>query len=705
MTPRAAAIDRLLRPKSIAIVGASDKPGALGASVLANLDRNGFAGEIHLINPKRPVIAGRPCLESIDRLPAGVDVAVLAIPRMAVLESIRALAQRAVGGAIIFSAGFAEGGEAGLAEQREIAQIAAASGMIVEGPNCLGFVNYVDRIPLTFVETDARPLHGRPGIGIVSQSGAMASLLTTVIPSRDLALSFSISTGNEAASGIEDYLEYLVDDPSTRVVMMIAEQIRQPLRFLAVARRARELGKIIVLLHPGKSGAARASAATHTGAIAGDYEVMRAKVGRVGVVFAETLEELADITEIAIRCPTIPAVGPAVVGESGAFKALSLDLCEELGLDLPMADDADSPALRNALPDFVGVSNPFDLTAQGLVDSDLYYRVLAVLFDDDRFGSIVMGIIQTDTITANIKFPPILRAVSELKPRKPLIFAGLDEGASFPRHFIDELRSLGVPYFPSPERVLRAVARLADVAGRDLAADESDPLNIPGLPVIGGVVPEYRSKELLAPVEIPFPRGCFVKTLDEALDAAGSIGYPVVLKAQSTDLSHKSDAGGVLLGLGSVAELADGWRRLHENIAAYRSDLTLDGVLIEGMSKRGVELIIGARNDPDWGPVILVGFGGVTAEILNDVRLLTPDLPTDAIIAELGQLQSSPLLHGFRGSPPLDLEAVAQTVRSLGRALAGEPRIREIELNPVVVYPRGEGVIALDALMLVNPVI
>jgi len=699
----AASLDRLLRPRSVVIVGASDKPGALGASVLSNLTRNGFAGDIHLINPKRAEIGGRPCLPSVDALPEGVDAAVLAIPRVAVLETVQALAARKVGAAVIFSAGFAEGGEDGLAEQRAIGRIAAEAGMVVEGPNCLGMTNFIDRVPLTFVETDARPLGDRAGIGIVSQSGAMACVLGTTLASRDLGLSFSISTGNEAASGVEDYVDYLLDDASTQVIAMIVEQFRKPRRFLAAARRARALGKTIVLLHPGKSSAARESAATHTGAMAGDYQLMRVKVERAGVIFAETLEELGDIAEIALRCPTIPAGGVAVLGESGAFKALTLDLCEALDLDLPKVDDSNAPALRAALPDFVGVSNPLDLTAQGLVDPDLYYRTLAALFDDDRFGSIVAGIIQTDPVTVGIKLPPILRAVGELRPAKPVIFAGLDEGADVAQDYIDQLRAFGIPYFPSTERAMRALKRLNDHARRDFSEGDTSPLGAAALPDQGGVIPEYRAKAILARFGIPFPQGAFCTSVEQAMSAAETIGYPVALKAQSADLSHKSDAGGVVLNLRDADELRAGWARLYANVAAHDPALTLDGALLEGMGERGVELIIGAKGDPDWGPVILAGFGGVTAEILQDVRLFTPDLPVDAIVRELHQLKQAVLLRGFRGSPALDVEAVAQIIATLGRVLLAEPSIREIDLNPVIVYPEGKGAVALDALMLTAP--
>ncbi len=690
---------RLLQPRSVAVVGASDRPGALGASVLANLDGAGFSGTIYPINPKRDEIGGRPCLPSVEALPEGVDVAVLAIPRDAVLDTVRALAARKVGAAIIFSAGFAEGGTDGLAEQREIARVADEAGMVIEGPNCLGLVNFVDGIPLTFVELPTTPLAGRPGIGIGSQSGAMAAVLGVTLLSRDLGLSYSISTGNEAASGVEDYVDQLVDDPDTHVIAMIVEQFRKPAAFLAAAERARAAGKPIVLLHPGRSSAARESAATHTGAMAGDYQLMTTKVERAGVLLAETLEELGDIADLLLRCPPQGEGGTAVLTESGAYKALTLDLAEQVGLALPALDDADSPALRAAMPAFVPVSNPLDLTAQALVDPDLYRRTLSALLDDARIGSVLFGIIQTDAKTSKLKFPPIIAAIEALKPEKPVIFAGLDEGAPVPEEYVRSLRALGIPYFPSSERVVRVLARIAAWRARDLSTTPAAPVSA-DLGQRRGVVPEYQAKALLGPIGVPFPKGRLATTLDEAKAAASSIGYPVVLKAQSAELSHKSDAGGVIVGVADDMALAEAWRRMTDNIASYRPGLVLDGVLVEGMGARGLELIVGAKNDPDWGPVILLGFGGVQAEILKDVRLLAPDLTEGAILAELDKLKSAELLHGFRGSPALDVKAVAAIVGRLGQLLLAQPTIREIDLNPVVVYPDGQGAVALDALML-----
>lgn len=695
--PRLASLDRLLRPRSVAIVGASEKPGALGNQVLANLERHGFAGEIFLINPRRGVIAGRQSLGSVDELPEGVDAAVLAIPGAAVLPTIRALAARGVGAAVIFSAGFAEGGEEGMAAQREVARIAAESGMIVEGPNCLGMTNYVDGVALTFVETSSERLGDRPGVGIVSQSGAMAVVLGTTLMAKALGVSLSVSTGNEAASGVEDYVEYLIDDPHTHVIAMIVEQFRKPARFLALAERARAAGKAIILLHPGTSSAARESAATHTGAMAGDWQVMKTKVERAGVILADNLEELGDLTDLALRCGSMPPGGCAVLTESGAFKALTLDLCERVGLALPAPGEATAAQLRAAIPDFIPVSNPMDLTAQALVDPDLYRRTMAPLLDDERFACIVLGIIQTDAATSQLKFEPIIAAIEALRPTKPVIFAGLDDGAPVPLRYVAALRALGVPYFPSPDRAFRALAALAHVAARDVSRASHEPLAIDA--ISPGVIPEYRAKQLLAPLGVPFPRGGFASSLDEAKAIAASIGYPVVIKAQAAALSHKSDAGGVILNLADEVALARGWDELHANIARHAPGMILDGVLVEAMGQRGVELIVGARNDPEWGPVILVGFGGVQAEILQDVRLLPPDLTRAAIAAELRRLKSGALLDGWRGSPALDVDAVADIVVALGRLLEAAPSIREIDLNPVVVYPIGQGAVALDALI------
>ncbi len=388
--------------------------------------------------------------------------------------------------------------------------------------------------------------------------------------------------------------------------------------------------------------------------------------------------------------------------ESGAFKALALDLCEALSLELPAMEAATAERMRAAIPDFIPVSNPMDLTAQALVDPDLYRRTLEPLLDDPTYGSVIMGIIQTDEATARMKFLPIIEAIRTLKPGKPVIFAGLDDGADVPAEFIRDLRALGVCLFrlARPRLSRRRASRAAREPGfrqRRCWAGGGGPAGRwrrdPGI-----------SRQAIAGAAWrAIPQGWLRARRGGGEGGRGGDRLSGRAQGAGAALSHKSDAGGVILNIADDAALEAAWARLHANVAAHAPDVTLDGALIEAMGARGTELIVGARNDPEWGATILVGFGGVMAEMLHDFRLLPPDLTREAIIAELRLLKSGPLLDGYRGSPALDVGAVADIIAGLGRLLAGSPAIREIDLNPVLVYPDGQGAVALDALILTDP--
>jgi acyl-CoA synthetase (NDP forming) len=515
-------------------------------------------------------------------------------------------------------------------------------------------------------------------------------------------VSFSISTGNEAVNGVEDFLEYLVEDANTRVLALVVEQFREPRRFLASARRARELGKPLVLLHTGRSAAARVAAATHTGALAGDYNVMRALVASEGVALVETFEELIDVAELLMCCRSLPRGGAALISDSGALKALALDICEVEGLELPPLSAASEQALRAVLPDFIPPSNPLDLTAQALVEPDLYAKTMAPLLADERYGSLVMGIILGNAAVSNVKVPLVLDQLAALGTSKPVIVAMFGEEATVPVELISRMRAQGVPFFRSPERLLRALARLTRFATWQAPPRTRAATRDVGGRLLPGVVPEYRAKALLAEAGLATPPGECVSDLAAALRVAGRIGYPVVLKAQAATLAHKSDAGGVVLGLRDADELARGWGQLHAQLQRSRPGLPLDGVLVESMARSGLELIVGARNDPQWGPVLMVGLGGIWAEALHDVRVLPPDLAPEAIEAELGQLKGAVMLRGYRGNPAVDVAAVAQLAARVGAFILARPEIEEIDINPVVAYPAGEGVLALDALIVAH---
>lgn len=690
---------RLLRPRTIAIVGVSPEPGSIGGAVLANLERFGYGGTIHLVSRNRSAIDGRPCLPAIDDLPDGIDVAVLAVPAPAIDAAVAACARRKVGAALIYAAGFAETGAEGRARQEAIAATARAAGMALSGPNCIGLVNFVDRVPLTYEPLMPPEPTTAPAVAIIAQSGAMASALRPALAAKGLGISHVVSTGNEAGLGAEDYLAVLLEEASVRAFVVFAEQLRKPQRFLEIADRARALDKPIVLLHPGRSARAQASARSHTGALAGDHAVMAALLRHHDVVLVDTIEELIDTAELLARFRAPPQAGAAILTNSGAFKGLALDFCETIGLDLPQPQPETIAALRQVVPDFAAVDNPLDTTGQTIKDPWIFTDSARLLLADPSIGSLIVAIVPGGPRQAMAKVDALLPALTASD--KPSAVAVMGDEQPLPAEFLPAFRAKGIPVFRSPERALRAMAH-ATAYGRHRAEARSapEPIALPRIEVLqAGIVPEYAGKELLAALGIAVPRGALAADLAEADAIAARIGYPVVLKAQARELAHKTEAGAVIVGIPDASALAEAWERLHRNVARARPGLVLDGVLIEAMAKPGLELLVGGRRDPDWGPVVMVGLGGVFVEVLKDVCLMPADLGREAIAAEIGRLKAAPLLSGVRGRPAADLDALCDVVLRLGALLRRYPNLVEIDVNPLVVYPRGQGVLALDVLL------
>jgi len=687
---------RLIRPRSIAIVGISPEPGSPGFSLLANLERFDYGGAIHLVSRSRSEVAGRTCVPTIDALPEGVDLAMLMLPRAAIEDAVAACARRGIGAAIVFAAGFGEAGGEWAAAQQRIADLARSGGVALCGPNCLGIMNYVEGIPLTFAPQEVPTQGAGPALAVIAQSGGLATILRNALWARDLPISYTVSTGNEAVLGLEDYVEFLLDDPRTRVFMAFAEQIRHPEKFLDVAARARARGKAIALFHPGKSAAARASALSHTGAMAGDHAVMTPLVAHHGVVMVESMDELIDVSELLARFPKPPTAGLAVLTDSGAFKGMTLDFCDAAGIDVPPLPRALEAKLRAALPEFIEPSNPLDITAQAILHLDLYERTITPLLADPAYGSLLLGVIITGgSDYALRKARAILKPV--LNSPKPVIFGLLGDEVDVARAVIDEARNAGIAFFRSPERGLRALARLT-AHGRALARVRTPPPAPERDPLPAGTMPEHLSKTHLAAWGIPVPRAVLAQDLSEARAAAAEIGFPVALKLQSPHLPHKSDVGGVMLGIADPRHLSDAWYAL-ETLGRERVPQGIDGILVEAMAKPGLEMIVGARRDPAWGPVVLVGLGGVFTEALNDARLLPPDLDVREIEAEIRRLKTAKLLERVRGRLPRDVAALARIAARLGEVMQARPEIREIDLNPVMVLAEGEGALALDALI------
>ena len=692
------ALTRLLRPRSVAIVGISPEPGSLGGNALANLKGIGFTGDIHLVSRSSREIDGRRCFGAIDELPEGVDVAVLALPRQAVIDAVQACIRRKIGGAVVFASGFAEMDEAGRAEQQTMARIAREGSLALCGPNCIGLVNVPDKVALTF-EPLTPPTAGKGrAIGVVTQSGAMCSTLRLALLAKELSLSCVVSTGNEAQLTTEDFLAFLIDDDATQVVVLFMEEVRDPRLFLELAARARERKKPIVLMHPGRSARARSSARTHTGAMVGNHAVTAALAARQAVVLVETLEELIDTAEIFARFPKPPAKGAAVMTNSGAFKGYALDFAEAIGLDLPELSPASAAGIKAVLPPFGTIENPVDTTAQTVRDPSILGKTAAHLLADPAMGSLIISIVAGAPRFAMEKAAAILAGVKDLE--KPVAVATMGDETPLPAEFSALLRDKGLAFFRSPDRALRAMAR-ATWYGRaaTLARRSAAPMALPKYAAPpAGALAEYRGKTLLSSIGIPVPAGALARDASAARDIGRRIGFPVALKAQSAALAHKSEAGGVMLNVADESTLIHAWETLHANIA--KAGHVLDGVLVETMAAPGVELVVGARREGGWGAVLTLGLGGLWIETLHDIRILPADAERDEIIAELLKLKGAPLLSGRRGTPAADLGAVADCVLRLGALLRNDPRIAEVEINPLRVY--GKGVLALDVLMQVE---
>lgn len=687
-------IERLMRPRAVAIVGASPQPGAFGNNVLVNLERCHYAGDIHLVSRTRKEINGRACVPTIDDLPEGVDTVVLIVPEAAVIDAVEACARRRIGGVVIYAAGFAEVGPEGKARQDRLVAIAREAGLAVNGPNCSGLVNLVDGIPLTFEPGIHAGHMTDAGVGIVAQSGGMMGNIRRALELKGVASSFSISTGNEAVLGVEDFLAYLLDGAASRVIALFIEQVRQPQRFLELVRQARTLRRPIVMMHPGRTERARRSALSHTGALAGDHAVMTTVLAREGVLVVDTLDEFFDVTTLLSRWPEPPGEGAAIMTNSGAFRGVALDFCAAIGLDLPAIAPETAARLKVLLPTYAAIENPLDLTTIGIAQPEVFGGTAAALFDDPAIGGLVTafmpGAPQLQMVRAQSMLPVIEKA------GKPVAFAHFCDGLELAPDFIALLREHKIPLFTSPDRALRAMAQLSRY-GRLLRQGQPAPAGVaPPLPG-SGTIPEYRAKSFLAAAGIAVPRGRLARDLAEAQAIAAEIGYPVTLKAQAAALSHKSDAGGVALGITDRDSLAAAWERLRAAVARARPGLRLDGVLVETMAAPGLEMIVGARRDPEWGPVLMVGLGGIWTEALQDIRLMAADLDTDTIRGEIARLKGAALLHGMRGAPALDLTTVAATAATLGRLVRAQPALEEIEINPLTVYP--SGAIALDALL------
>ncbi len=685
------AVTKFLRPRSVAIVGMSARAGSPGQMILQSLKLNRFTGAIHLVGRSAEPIDGRPVLKSPDELPEGVDLAVFTLPAAGVREAIEACARRKVGSAMIFAAGFAEVGDH--TTQDAVTATARAAGLAVVGPNCLGVTNNVDGLWLhmLYAREARRGVEG--GVAFVGQSGGLLGHFQRAADGLGLPLSYVISTGNEAGLEGTDFLEFLADDPATRVIALYCEEIRRPSDFLAACRRARDAGKPVVLMQAGRGAKARKAAQSHTGALIGDWATMQTQAENAGAIVVSTMDEMMDLVQILVRYPAPPTKGPGILTASGAYVGLTNDFAEDVGLDLPELDPATLKRVKEVLPSFGNYGNPLDVTA-GFSPDALTITTKALL-DDPNVGMLFISF-------------PISRALQVVNfnkgmvdSPKPKVMVALGDNWALEPDVLQAAGESPAVFSRSSDRMLRAIT-LYTRYGRSLARTRvaSNPAPFPGMPKLSqGAQPEWLGKKILSAAGIRVPDGELASTPDDAVAVAKRVGYPVALKAQAAALSHKTEAGGVMLNLAGETALRAAWTAMQDSIKRAAPNVTLDGCLVEKMSPKGLELMIGAKRDPAWGTVLLLGLGGIWVEALGDVRLLPVDADEAQIAEALHKLRAAKLLTGFRGAPPVDIKAVTKAVLAIGRLMRTTPGIVEIDINPLMVHAEGQGATALDALI------
>jgi acyl-CoA synthetase (NDP forming) len=687
------AVAKFLKPKSVAIVGMSTRPGSAGQVILQALKLNKFAGDIHLVGRSDEPIDGRPVLKSPDDLPEGVDLAVFTLPAAGVKDAVAACTRRKVGSAMIFAAGFAEVGEQAM--QDEVAKTARDGGLAIVGPNCLGVTNNVDGMMLHMLFAREALRWGKdskPGVAFVGQSGGMLGHFQRAADGRGTPLSYVISTGNEIGLESTDFIEFLADDAATRVLVVYTEQVRRPREFLAAIRRCRAAGKPVILMFPGRSVKSRQAAQSHTGALVGDYATMRTQVEDAGAIVVTTMDEMMDLAEILVRYPKPPVKGPGILTASGAFVGLSNDMAEDLELEFPQVEPSTLKVFNDTLPPYGNYGNPLDVTA-GFTPTSLP-AVVKALVDDPNVGMLFISF----PINTAIVVQSFNKGMEGSD--KPKVMVALGDTWTLGPDVIEAVKQGPAVFGRSSDRMMRAVA-LYTRYGRLLARsriDKAEPIK--ELPKLGkGMQPEWLGKKVLAAAGIRVPAGDLARTADEAAAIAKRIGYPVVLKAQAAALSHKTEAGGVMLNLADETALRAAWDTMMASVKRAAPGVTLDGALVEKMSSKGLELMIGAKRDPEWGTVLLLGLGGIWVEALGDVQLLPGTADKAQIVEALHKLRSAKLLAGVRGAPPADIDAIADAVLAVGRLMAAVPELTEIDVNPLMVHGKGQGVTALDALI------
>lgn len=693
----------LFEPRTIAVIGASREPTKIGYKLLENIMEVGFSGKVYPVNPKGGEVLGMSIVKSLDEIDDEIDVAVLVIPAKFVVDTVRECAKHKVRFLSIISSGFSEVGN--LDQEREVVQIAREHGMRVLGPNIFGHFSAKVSLNATFGPRDITP----GNVAIITQSGALGVAMIGKTSVQGIGLSAIISVGNKSDIDEADLLDYLVEQEETRIILMYIEGVQDGARFVARLKEATRK-KPVIVIKSGRSKRGAMAAASHTGSLAGADEIFDAIMKQCGVFRAESIQDALDWCKFLSHAPVPQGPNSIIITNGGGVGVLATDACEKYGIKL--YDDAEKlrDTFEKVAHGFGSTKNPIDLT--GEASRDDYVQALRAALDDDDIHSVISLYCETAAMSADELAEMIGECYIEYKQKKkPVLFSIF--GGELTEKALSRLSHDNVPAFRDVYEAVGCLGTL-HTFGDNLRQSPAEPESIDfGVDkinaIIDGALADHREfllahegQALLQAAGLPGPGNGVAHSIDEAVSLAEAIGYPVVMKVVSRDILHKSDAGGVLLNLDNADEVVDAYQTIIHNSKAHVPDAIIDGIEVVEQIKPGTEVIIGARRDKSFGPVIMFGLGGIYVEVMKDVAFRALPVDRKQIMTMIKEIKSFPLLLGVRGEEKKDIDGIVDAMVNIGTVLQHCPRITDFEINPLMVFEQGQGVKAVDVRVLIS---
>jgi acetyltransferase len=706
----AADLGRLINPGVVAVVGASETRGSFGERTLSNMAA--FTGKVFAINPKYQTLLGRPCVPSLVDMPESPDCVVLCVARPMVEGMIEAAASVKAGGVIVYASGFAETAKPDRIEAQErLIELARRTGVRVVGPNCVGLANTRSRAGLNFMPDYAAMGHKRGPIGIVSQSGALGY---TVLQGMERGIGFShyLAAGNSCDVDVCDFISYLAEDDDTKAIICLLEGVKDGGRFLGAARKAREAGKALIVYKTGNSETSSKAAMSHTGTMVGSVVAYRTAFEDTGAIAIDDLEAVLETASFfaKTKAPT-SGRGVGILSTSGGAAVICADKAEAHGVPLPALETKTASALHEVVPDFGSVANPSDLTAEVLKTSETFGFCLDAFMNDSGFSALVMPMIFAHASSSGARAPTIVEAAG--RTDRPLAVVWMNEWYQGPGSELLDADPK-VCMFRSADRcfaTLRAwfdwhegrTRRQAQTTRRSPpSAQQAARSALFDAKSRGAALSETDSKRVLACYGIAIPQEILARDPEHAALAAGRIGGPVAIKVVSPDILHKTEAGGVRLGLSTPENVREAAKNILASACRYAPQARIDGISVQQMAPAGLEIVLGIKNDRQFGPLIAAGLGGIMVELLRDTAVRLVPVDEQAARAMLASLKGHALLTGFRGKPGVDIDGLVDTICRLSE-LAHDLSdvIDQIDVNPVIAS--ASGVMAADALIVCRP--